>query len=99
MAKYQHRQINLLNIPNETLFLSFTVVQFVFQNNEKRPSYDALNGHRYSKNNKKVECLIIYFWEAIQTMRVKFLWDTYDHQGYWHTKFHPILRGSYAKPW
>ena len=34
-------------------FLSFTVVQFVFQNNEKRPSYDALNGHRYSKNNKK----------------------------------------------
>ena len=78
--------------------LTFTVVQFVFQNNEKRPSCDALNGLRYSKNNKKVECLIDCFWEAIQTMRVKILWDTYDHQGYPHTKFRPILRGSYAKP-
>ena len=33
--------------------LSFTMVQFVFQNNEMFPSYDALKGHRYSKNNKK----------------------------------------------
>ena len=76
---------------------SFKVVQFVFQNNEKCPSYDALNGHRYSKNNKKVEYLIGHFWEAIQAMRVKFLWDTYDHLGYPHTEFRPILRGSCAK--
>ena len=30
-------------------------------NNEKFPSYDALNGHRYSKNNKKVEYLKGHF--------------------------------------
>ena len=53
--------------------LSFKVVQFVFQNNENCPSYDALNGHRYSKNNKKVEYLIDLFWKAIQAMGVKFL--------------------------
>ena len=57
--------------------LSFTVVQFVFQNNEKCSSYDALNGHRYSKNNQKVEYVIGHFWEAIQAMGMKFLWDTY----------------------
>ena len=33
------------------------------------------------------------FWEAIQAMGMKFLWDTYDHLGYPHTKFRPILRG------
>ena len=75
--------------------LSFKVVQFIFQNNEKCPSYDALN----SKNNKKVESLIGHFREAIEAMRVKFLWDTYDHLGYPHTEFHPILRGSCAKLW
>ena len=76
---------------------SFTVVQFVFQNNEKCQSYDALNGHRYSKNNKKGEYFKGHFWEAIQAMKVKFLWDTYDHLGYPHTKFRSILRGSCAK--
>ena len=35
--------------------LSFAVVQFIFQNNDNFPSYDALNGHRYSKNNNNVE--------------------------------------------
>ena len=80
-------------------FLRFTVVQFVFRNNEMFPSYGALNGHMYSKNNIKVECLIDHFWEAIRTIRVKFLWDTYDHQGDPRTKIGPILRGSYAKPW
>ena len=79
--------------------LSFKVVQFVFQNNENCPSYDALNGHRYSKNNKKVEYLIGHFGEAIQAMGMKFLWDTYDHLGYPHTEFRPILRGSCAKLW
>ena len=34
-----------------------------------------------------------HFWEAMQAMGVKFLWDTYDHLGYPHTKFRPILRG------
>ena len=29
--------------------LSFKVVQYIFQNNEKCPSYDALNGHKYKK--------------------------------------------------
>ena len=57
------------------------MVQYVFQNNEKCPRCDALNGHRYSKNKKKVEYLMGHFWEAIQTMRVKFLWDKYYHQG------------------
>ena len=70
------------------------MVQTVFQNNEKYPSYDALNGHRYSKNNKKVEYLIGHVLEAMQAMGVKILWDTYDHLGYPHTKFCPILRGS-----
>ena len=32
--------------------LSFKVVKSVFQKNEKCPSYDALNDHRYSKNDK-----------------------------------------------
>ena len=76
---------------------TFTVVQFVFQNNEKFPSYDVLNGHRYSKNSIKVKYLMSHFWEAIEAMRVKFLWDTCDHLGYPHTKFRPILRGSCAK--
>ena len=77
--------------------LSFKVVQFVFQNNENCPSYHVLNGHWYSKNNKKVEYLMSHFWETIQAMGVKFLWDTYDHLGCAHTKFCPILRGSFAK--
>ena len=34
--------------------LSITVVQVIFQNNEKCSSYDVLNSHRYSKNNKKL---------------------------------------------
>ncbi len=55
---------------------SFKVVQFVFQNKEMCPSYDALNAHRYSKNSEKVEYLLGHFWETIQAMRVKFLWDT-----------------------
>ena len=76
---------------------SFTVVQFIFQRNEKFPGYDALNGHRYSKNNKKVEYLIGHLWETIQAVRVIFLQDTYDHLGYQHTKFCPILRGLCAK--
>ena len=33
--------------------LGIKVVQFVFQNNEKCPSYDALNGERYRKNKIK----------------------------------------------
>ena len=78
---------------------TFTVVQFIFQNNEKCQSYDTLNGHGCSKNNQKVEYLIAHFWEAIQAMGMKFLWDTYDHLGYPHTKFRPILRGSCAKLW
>ena len=41
--------------------LSFKLVQTVCQNNVKCPSYDTLNGHRYSKNNKKVEYLIGFF--------------------------------------
>ena len=53
--------------------LRLNVVQFVFQNNEKCPSYDVLNGDWYSKNNKKVEYLISHFWEAIQAMGMKFL--------------------------
>ena len=73
--------------------LSFKVVQFVFQNNENCPSCDVLNGHRYSKNSKKVEYLMNHCWDAIQAMGVKFLLDTYDHLGYPHTKFRPILRG------
>ena len=77
--------------------LSFKVVQFVFQNNEKCPSFKALNGNRYSKSNQKAEYLIGHFWEAKQAMRVKFLWDTNNHLGYSHTKFRPILRGSCAK--
>ena len=93
-------QIKLLYIYQMKAYsLSFKVVQTVFQNNIKFPSYDALNGHRYSKNNQKVEFLIGYFLEAIQAMGVKFLWNTYDHLGYPHTKFCPILRGSCAKLW
>ena len=53
--------------------LSFKVVQFVFQSNENYPSYDALNGHRYSKNNEKLECLMSHFWEAIQAIEVNSL--------------------------
>ena len=79
--------------------LRFKVVQTVSQNNEKCPSYDALNGNRYTNNNKKVKYLIRHFLEAIQAIRVKFLWDTYDYTGYAHTKFCPILRGSCAKLW
>ena len=56
MANYQCHQIKLVNISNESLFfaysLSFKVVQFIFQNNENCLSYDALNGHRYSKITK-----------------------------------------------
>ena len=33
--------------------LSFKAVKSVFQKNEKCPSYDTLNDHRYSKDNKK----------------------------------------------
>jgi hypothetical protein len=69
-------------------------VQFVFQNNKKWQSYEGLNGHRYSKNSKKVENSMSHFWEAILAMKVKFLGVTYVHVGYPHTKFHPILRGS-----
>ena len=65
--------------------LIFIVVPFVFQNYEKCLSYDTFNGHRYSKNNKKLEYLIDNFWEALQALRVKFLWDTYDYLGYPHT--------------
>ena len=75
---------------------SFNVVRFVFQNNEKWQSYEGLNGHRYSKNSKKVES---HFWEAIQAMKVKFLRVTYIHLGFSHTEFRPILRGSCAKLW
>ena len=32
-------------------------------------------------------------------MGLKFHWDTYEHLGYPHTKFHPIPRGSCAKLW
>ena len=78
---------------------SFIVMQFVFQNNEKYPSYDALNGHRYSKNDKEVEYLMSHLWETIKAMRVKFVWDSYDHLGYPHAEFRPILRGSCAKLW
>ena len=51
------------------------------------------------KTWQELKYLIDHFWEAIQTIWVKFLWDTYDHLGYPHTTFHPILRGSCAKPW
>ena len=34
--------------------LSFKVVQFVSQNNEKWRSYEGLNGHGYSKKVKKL---------------------------------------------
>ena len=51
------------------------------------------------KKWQKAKYLKACFWEAIQAMWVKFLWDTYDHLGYPHTKSHPILRGSCAKPW
>ena len=77
--------------------LSFTAVQFNFQNTENCPSYDALNGHRYSRYNKKGKYLIGHFWEAIRAMRVKFVWDTYNHRCYPHTEFRPILRGSCVK--
>ena len=50
-------------------------------------------------NNKKIKCLIGHFGEAIQAMGIKFLRDTYDHLGYPHTEFRPILRGSCAKLW
>ena len=76
--------------------LSFKVVQFFFCNAKCR-SYDVLNGHRYSKNSRKVEYLMSHFWEDIQAKGVKFLWDTYDQLGYPHTKFHSILRGSCPK--
>ena len=79
--------------------LNFKVVQFIFKNNEKCPCYDILNGHMYSKNSKNVEYLMSHFWEAIQATGVKFLWDTYDHLGYSHIKFLPILRGSCGKLW
>ena len=32
--------------------LSFKVVKLVFQKNEKCSRYDALNDHKYSKNDK-----------------------------------------------
>ena len=38
--------------------LSFKVVQIVYQKNENCPSYDALNDHRYSNNNRKVEYVL-----------------------------------------
>ena len=81
----------------KTYSLSFKVVKFVFQNSEKCPSYDVLNGHRYIKNSKIVEYLMSHFRKAIQAMGVKMLLDTYDHLGYTHTKFCPILSGSHAK--
>ena len=76
--------------------MSFKVLQYVFQNNKKCLSYDALNGHRYSK---KLKGLIFNrsFWEAIQAMGVKFLLETCDHLGYPYTKFRPILKWSCAK--
>ena len=78
--------------------LSFKVVQTVFQNNVKCPSYDALNGHRYSKN--KIEYVANKAFLGSHTINgVKFLWDTYDHLGYPHTKFYSILRGLCAKLW
>jgi hypothetical protein len=61
--------------------------------NNTKVNYKGLNGHRYSKNSKKVENSMSHFWEA---MKVKF-GDTYVHLGYLHTKFRPILRGSCVK--
>ena len=43
--------------------------------------------------------LIGHIWEAIQSMGVKFHWDTYDNLGYPLTKFNSLLRGSFAKLW
>jgi len=40
MANYKLHQIMQLYIQNENLFLNFTVVQIVFRNNEKCPSFD-----------------------------------------------------------
>ena len=45
------------------------------------------------------EYLIGHLWEAVQAMRVKFLWETYDHLGYPHTEFCPIPKGLCAKLW
>ena len=50
-----------------------------------------------TKRWQKVKYSIKHFLEAIQVILVKFLWDTYGHLGYPHTKFHSILRGSCAK--
>ena len=78
---------------------NFKVVLFVFLNNENFPSYDVLNGHRYSKSSLKVKYLMSLFWEAIQVIAMKFFWNIYDQLGYPHTKFCTILRESSAKLW
>jgi len=59
--------------------------------------FGTSNGHRFGKNNGKVEYLKGHFWEAILAMWVKFLFDTYDHVDYPHTEFFSIPRGSCAK--
>jgi len=50
-----------------------------------------------AKIMKKVEYLKGHFWEAIQAMWVKFLFNTYAIMDYHpHTEFRPILRRSYG---
>ena len=57
---------------------SFEVVQTIFQNNKKCPSYHshALNKNMHSKKTKKESILIGHFLEATQANWVKFFWDT-----------------------
>ena len=52
---------------------SFKVMQFIVQNNDKFPSYDVLNGHRYSKNSSKAECLMSHSGKPYKQLGVKFL--------------------------
>ena len=60
MANNELHQIKLFNISNESLFFELYYGASCFSNNEKCSSYDVLNGHRYSKNNKELEYSIGY---------------------------------------
>jgi len=51
---------------------------------------DTSNG--YKIYYEKVEYLKGHFWEVIEAMWVKFLFDL----DYPHTEFHPILSGTFA---
>ena len=72
-------------------------------NNATRDFLGAQRNHVCCKKQRlrkqRIAPLIAYFWEVIPAIWVKFLWDTYDHQSYPHTKFRPILRGSCTKLW